>query len=318
MRVLRILGCGFFVLAVLVGARAQSTNSTTTVIGQWDFNSANLAAPTTGAPLQFIGGLTGAFETNQINGRPAGVMNLPAPADENQKLLATFNHVPNGGGTNLNQYTILMDVMWPSESDATWRTIFNTSTNNGDDGEIFVNPDNQIGIFNNYALNLPANDWHRLALVYDLSNPTNHLTRYLDGNITNAAPQLLEESGLDSRFSLRGGLLFFSDNDGETARVYVNSIQLRSGAMTAEEVAALGGPSSGGLGQGPDPVGETQLSIVRTGNNVVISLNPPRNAQLQKKVTLNDPVWQPVGQPSSTSFTVPIAEPTSFFRVELR
>src|SRR5687767_12494127 len=226
MRVLRILGCGFFVLAVLVGARAQSTNSTTTVIGQWDFNSANLAAPTTGAPLQFIGGLTGTFETNQINGRPAGVMNLPAPASDQQTLLATFNHVANGGGTNLNQYTILMDVMWPSESDATWRTIFNTSTNNTDDGEIFVNPDNQLGVFNNYALNLPANDWHRLALVYDLSNPTNHLTRYLDGDITNAAPQLLEESGLDSRFSLRGGLLFFSDNDGETARVFVNSIQL--------------------------------------------------------------------------------------------
>ncbi len=192
MRVLRIFAAGVFVLGLLHSAHGQSTNTntTTTLLGQWDFNSTNLAAATSGNPLQFVGGLQGAFETVPINGRSAGVMNLPAPASSGQSLLATFSPLATGGGTNLNQYTILMDVMWPGESDGAWRSIFNASTNNQDDAEIFVNPDNQVGIYNDYGLNLPANQWHRLALVYDLTNPTNNLIRYLNGDTNAAAPQL--------------------------------------------------------------------------------------------------------------------------------
>src|SRR5688572_9192941 len=131
MRLLRIFAAGVFVLGLLSSAHGQSTNTntTTTLLGQWDFNSTNLTQATSGAPLQLVGGLQGAFETVQINGRPAGVMNLPGPISPSQSLLATFNPLANGGGTNLNQYTILMDVMWPPESDNTWRAIFNASTN---------------------------------------------------------------------------------------------------------------------------------------------------------------------------------------------
>ena len=285
MRVLRSLARGIFVFAFVAVAHGQSTN--TTVLGQWDFNSADLTLPTSGAPLRFLDGLQGTSETNQINGRPAGVMRLAGPVPREQALLATFNHLANGGGTNLNQYTIVMDVMWPAESAGTFRAIFNSSTNNQDDAEIFVNPDDQIGVNNNYALSAPVNEWNRLALVYDLANPTNSMTRYVDGN-TNGAPQLLEGGSVDGRFSLRGGsLLLLSDDDEENPTVLVNSVQLRAGAMTPEDVAALGPASSGGIGQGPDPVGEIRISsIQRQGNNVVITLSEARNAQLQKKVRL--------------------------------
>ena len=320
MRVLRLLACGLFVAGVCLVSLAQSTN--TTVLGQWDFNSADLTTATTGSALQFVGGLQGTFETNQINGRPAGVMLLGAPASASQMLLAPFNPVANGGGTNLNQYTLIMDVMWPGQSDATWRALFNASTNNADDGEIFVNPDNQLGIYNDYALSLPANQWHRVILVYDLANTTNNLTRYLAGTNNVPAPQKLEESGLDSRFSLRGGLLLFSDNDGEVADVYVNSVQLRAGAMTESEVAALGPVSSGGIGQPSDPeqpVGDISITgIQRSGNNVVITLSAARLAQLQKKVRLADASWQLLETSATGTFTVPITDPTSFFRVELK
>jgi hypothetical protein len=316
MRVLRIVARGISVLAFFVSVHAQSTNTNTNVLGQWDFNSADLAAATVGAPLQFIGGLQGTFETNQINGKEAGVMRFPAAAPQ-QSILATFTPVANGGGTNLNQYTILMDIMWPNESDGTWRALFNASTNNEDDAEIFINPDNQVGVYNDYALNFPPNEWHRLVLVYDLT--TNSVIRYLDGDVANAAPLLLEETGIDTRFSLHGGLLFFSDNDGETAAGFVNSIQLRAGAMSPSEVAAAGPASSGGIGQAPDPVGDVRITgIVRSGNNVVITVSPGRNVQLQKKVRLDDAAWQPLDTSSSGTFTVPIAEPTAFFRVQLR
>src|SRR5262245_51233697 len=113
MRVLRILARGVFVLSVFISAQAQGTN---TSLGQWDFNTNNLSVATTGIPLQFTGDLQGAFLTNQINGLDAGVMRFPA-ATPQQSILATFNPIANGGGTNLNQYTVLMDIMWPAESE---------------------------------------------------------------------------------------------------------------------------------------------------------------------------------------------------------
>ena len=321
MRVLRSFAFGLFVFAYMLTGHAQSTNTntTTTILGQWDFNSSNLTLPTSGTALQFLGGLQGAFETNQINGRPAGVMLLSGPVPGAQAVLAPFNHVANGGGTNLNQYSIIMDVMWRDVSAGTFRALFNSSTNNQDDADIFVNPDDQIGVNNNYALSVPVNEWHRIALVYDLSNPTNSMIRYVDGNTNTAAPQLLEGGNIDGRFSLRGGLLLLSDDDEENPAVYVNSVQLRAGALTPEEVAAMGPASSGGIGQGPDPFGEIRItSIRREGNNVIIQLSEARSAQLQKTVRLDSPSWQPGETSSSGTFTVPIVEPTAFFRVELR
>lgn len=307
MRILRLVAGGILLFVALASLHAQPS----TVLGQWDFNSSNLTA-TVGAPLvpiDFIE-LATSFETVQINGRPAQVMRFPA-ASETQGFLATFTAAPNGGGTNLNQYSLLMDILWPGESDGVWRAIFNGSTNNQDDAEIFVNPDNEIGIFNDYDLEMRPETWYRLALVYDLSS--NSVVKYLNG--TNFASQILEASSVDSRFSLRGGLLLFADNDLETAPGLVNSIQLRSGAMTAAEVAALGKPSSGGLGAGPDPVTEFRIETVqRNGNSIVITVPAGLSVQLQKKAQLTDAAWQNVAVPAGSNFTVPIAEASAFFR----
>ncbi len=318
MRVLRSFAQGVLLSAALLSLNAQSTNTNTVVIGQWDFNSSNLTA-TVGAPLQFVGGIESAtvFSTVQINGRPAQVMRFPA-ATESQGYLATFPLSANGGGTNLNQYTLLMDIMWPGESDGLWRAIFNSSTNNLDDAEIFVNPDNEIGIFNDYALPMAPNIWHRLVLVYDLSS--NSVVRYLNGVVTNAASQTLEGSGVDSRFSLRGGMLLFADNDLETAAGFVNSIQLRSGTMGLEEIEALGGASSGGLSGGSDPViSDVRIEgISRSGGNVILTVTAGKNVQIQKTVSLATPNWQDVGAPSASgTFTIPSAENTSFFRARI-
>lgn len=313
MRVLRILAHGIFVLSVFVSAHAQSTN----VLGQWDFNTNNLSAATTGSPLQFIGDLQGTFLTNQINELDAGVMRFPA-ATPQQSILATFSPVANGGGTNLNQYTVLMDIMWPPESEGLFRSLLNASTNNADDGAMFVNPDNQLGIFNDYAFDLAPNEWHRVVLVYDLT--ASNVVRYVDG--VPSAPLALPDAGVDSRFSLNSAILFFSDNDGETAPGFVNSLQLRAGLMTATQVAALGKASSGGLGApsdpDPEPVGDVTLTIERSSNNIIIRLSPVRNAQLQKKASLNDPQWQPGETSNSGTFTVPITDPSAFFRIEIK
>lgn len=324
MKALRFLAQVIFLSSAVVCAEAQATNTnSTTVIGQWDFETSNLAAATVGSPLQFIGFQPG-FVSLPISGRLAGAMSFPATTDA-QRILATFAPTNNGGGTNLNQYTIIMDLMWPRESEGTWRAIFNSDMNNTSDAEIFLDPDGSIGVggFNAYAGTLQPELWYRMALVVDLE--TNQIYRYLNGaNVlgTNGPSgfTLLGES-VDGRFSLNDGILFFADNDGETAPGYVSVIQLRAGAMTAEEVAALGGPASNGLGEGGAPVGDVKIeSIRREGNQVIITVNNAgRSVQLQTTSNIAAPQsWTNVGNPStSPTFSATIGNNPAFFRVQV-
>jgi hypothetical protein len=254
-------------------------------------------------------------------------------ADATQKIVASFAPTNNGSATakSLNQYSIIMDLMYPPQSDALWRGIFNADTNNTNDSEIFVDPDGLVGNFNNYAGRLMPNVWNRLVLTYDLSS--NQWTRYINGtNVLGeeAGPSSLPlpEGSLDGQFSLNGGLLFFSDNDGEVAPVYVNVIQLRAGVLTPEEVMALGGPASGDLGIGgeqePLPVGDVKITgITVSGSNVQITVdNGGRSIELQRTPDLGvppgKPQWLKVAGPQTSSiFTQPITGSQGLFRVQV-
>lgn len=304
----------------LVNSSAQATNTnSTTIIGQWDFNNANLAQPTVGSPLQFIG-FTPVATNDTIGNQSVGVISIPMLPPED-RLLATFAPTNNGGGNNLNQYTIIMDLKWPAESAGLWRALFNANTNNNDDAELFVERDGQVGIFNDYAGTMNPAEWYRLVLVFDLA--TNRMVRYLNGVNplgTNTSSLPRPEGNVDGQFSLNDAILFFSDNDNETAPVIVNVIQLRAGAMTPEEVAALGGPASGDLGGGTIiPVGDFRIeSITRNGSNFTITVdNDGRSIRLQRTTDLANPnSWTQVAGPQTTStFTVANDAPYAFFRV---
>jgi hypothetical protein len=324
MKAFRLLAQAIFVSATVLYSQGAATNTnTTTILGQWDFNTAALTTATVGSPLQFQSNagtpaFTPEFLTVNIAGRTSGVIRLP-PLSHEQRVLATFSPTNNGGGTNLNQYTMIMDLMWPAASSDQWRAIFNTTTNNSDfanDSEMFVNPDNRVG-FNTFAGLLEADTWHRLVMTIDLAT-NNHLTRYIDGSAVGSSagsPLPVLDAQIDGRFSLHRNILFFSDNDGEAAEVYVNLIQLRAGIMNSDEVLALGGPgaplSGGGSG---DFIIE---SITRDQNNLIIRVNTTRSVQLEATPNIGTPSWTNVGTPTpGPTITVPITGNIGFFRVQ--
>ncbi|HEV8543500.1 MAG TPA: hypothetical protein VGR78_13975, partial [Verrucomicrobiae bacterium] len=155
MKTVRLLSRGVLLSAVLLGIQgsfAQGTNDTNHVTGQWDFNSGDLRA-TVGTALQYVGGIDAdtTFVSSQIAGASAKVMSFPSAAPS-QGYLMYHGAKPNGGGTNVNEYTLIMDLMWPDISDGTFRALFDTDTNaTTGDAAMFVNPDNAIGVFNDYA-----------------------------------------------------------------------------------------------------------------------------------------------------------------------
>ena len=233
-RVLSLLLC-------LVAQRASAG------VAQWDFNG-NLASSAGGAVLisGFAVPATQAgvsFSTVTINGQTASV----AAFTRGTFFRATHGLGANAGGIYLNDYTLVMDVMFPARPSG-WAVLYQTSPNNANDGDWFINPNRGVGISGNYGGLVPDGIWHRLALVVDSAQGT--FTSYING------AQVQQNSGItvDGRWSLDSVMLLFADEDQENAGGLVNSVQLRSGALSASEVAALGGPTASGI---PLPVTPT-------------------------------------------------------------
>lgn len=225
-------------LILVLGVSARAT-----VTGQWDFNSGDLSA-TVGTALAYRGGTaaTTIFNTATIGGQTARVMNFPATTPA-QGYIMTHGIAPNGGGGSVNQYTLIMDIMFAAASDGTYRSLFQTNPGNSDDGEFFVNPGNGIGISTVYAGNLSADTWHRVAFVVDLTLATQRLRKFIDGVLVGAQ----DLDGVDGRWSLNPTALLFTDNDNETQSGFVSSIQIHDAALPDGTIAALGGATAAGI-----------------------------------------------------------------------
>jgi hypothetical protein len=300
-----------FLVATLISTFGQT--STNGLTGQWDFNDGDLKA-TVGQDLQFLGDTATktTFETAVVNGANAKVMHFPA-ADPTEGYLMLHGAQPNGGGTNVNVYTLVMDLLWPSSSDGTFRALYNSDTRNEQDAVMFVNPDGAIGVNNDYSGEMLPDTWYRLAIVVDLPNGT--ITKYLNGVTDTNSIQHVPDNAVDSRFSLSPALLLFTSGSGESQPGLLDKIQFYSTALTSDQVAALGLPIGD---SGPPTAGDVTIdSIQKVGDNVVITASGGGNLQLIQKAKLTDPTWQPVGQPTTGgTFTVPATSATGFFKVQ--
>ena len=227
-----------------------STDLPAAITGQWDFNSGNLSA-TIGSPLTFLDAATEsgtefntttAFGISNIGGQAASVMKFPKMANSAMGYLLTHGAAPNGGGGNVNQYTIIMDVYYPAASSSRWRSL--TQTDNSGDGDFFLNPGNGVGISGSYAGNVTGDAWHRIILAVDVSANPPVVSKFVDG--VKAADQILG-SGLDSRWSLPPTIYLLNDEDGESEIGYINSLQVRDNKISDALAAILGAPTASGI-----------------------------------------------------------------------
>jgi hypothetical protein len=158
----------------------------------------------------------------------------------------------NGGGALLNQYTLIMDVMLTSRP-LGYAALYQITPANTNDGDWFVNPSQGLGISGTYAGTVADGTWNRLALVVD--NVAGTFTSFINGSPV----QQITGLALDGRWAMGPTTLLFADEDQENAPGLVNSVQLRPEAMTAADLAALGGPSAVGI---PLPSAPSALQVI--------------------------------------------------------
>jgi len=233
----------------------------TSVAGQWDFENGNLAAtigkalqyadptfdgPTAGALTQF--GSCSALGISLINGVDAKVMQVPGDLDPRVGYAMDHGIAPNGGGTRVNQYTLLMDVMIASSGPgaaALWRV----EAPGASDGDLFWQNNNfgqGGGGYNGTGAFTPG-VWHRVVAAYDEAAATPVVTKFVDAIFQD---DWTANQGLDrARRAMLPIAYLFADGTptDERREMWVKSVQIRSGKMSNSEIIALGAPSGSGL-----------------------------------------------------------------------
>jgi len=157
-----------------------------------------------------------------------------------------------GGAALVNKFSLVIDFRVPKLSQ--WYCFYQTSPNNSNDGDAFVNTSGNVGVaqtgYSYYKLK--PNEWYRLVISADLGSS---YTYYLDG-------QLLQSGGAqdkDGRFGLDSIFYFINDEDGENNLMDIAALGVFNKALSDNEAFALGGynhvidkePVAGAVGMSP-------------------------------------------------------------------
>ena len=119
------------VSVVLMLAIAASVNAS--MKGLWEFSdSADLTAASYGTDLELVGSHTAMEGVDASD----GAVSVPKGSYYN----CWANLDANGGGSWVNDFTLLFDINYPTSSEGQWRAFFNTNNSNSNDSDYFIHP----------------------------------------------------------------------------------------------------------------------------------------------------------------------------------
>ncbi|MCW5556441.1 MAG: hypothetical protein KIT22_01125, partial [Verrucomicrobiae bacterium] len=201
-----------------------------------------------------------------IGGQPAQFLAIPRNEngeDFRRTGLRVKTGLPaNGGGVNANIWTLVLDLYW-GEGHGFGTVLRTRDLDQNNDGDLFWRASDGSygkGCCSNYDGINPAyshqrNTWARVVFVADMTSTPKRFAKYING-VKHRDDPSGDGANLDGRYSLPPEIFMFNDgDDNEQSTVLVSAIQFRDGALTDDEVAALGGPTADGppiIGSGGD------------------------------------------------------------------
>jgi len=151
----------------------------------------------------------------------------------------------NGGGSYVNQYTILMDVKFNQTSEP-WSSLYNTNADNNNDGDAWIQWGVGIGVGGQYAGTVPNNEWTRLVFSVNMTGAGTTWKFYFDGALANTASTGSTIDGGPSMYCWDDGdsdsdaVDILADNDGENVPSQLSQLAFFDGVLTDDQVAGLG------------------------------------------------------------------------------
>jgi len=158
----------------------------------------------------------------------------------------------NGGGTFVNDYTLIWDLFIPAASygNNKWVSLYNTNCCNDNDGDLFVDlSDNSFGIGDfGYGGQVLPDTWYRLAVTFETQGGDVDQHAYIDG--VQVASGTTTTDGRFSIYSVDDPTYqtfhLMADDNGQMEACVLASAYFADWAWSPAELAALGGVSAGG------------------------------------------------------------------------
>ncbi len=187
-------------------------------------------------------------QTEGINPLPTGHADVLAFSDYGpDEGIALFHNAQANGDYQAQglvaDYTLVMDLYWPSSSDGRFRALLQTNTQNADDADIFV--DRQVaggvGIAtrdSGFFGSLAADTWYRVGLVFYAAPEGGVFKVFINGELVGEK----DEGLINDRWALSEFALLFTDDTFETQEGYLNALFFSPTSLTNTEMASLGGP----------------------------------------------------------------------------
>jgi hypothetical protein len=260
-----------------------------------------------------------------INGRDARIMKVPGDLKREIGYIMDHGIKPNGGGTRVNQFTLMMDIFVGTSGPGAASLLQVSSLTNTDDGDLFWQGNNFGQGTDGYlgTGQFTAGAWHRVIAAYDEAATPPVVTKFVDGIKQH---DWTANQGLDAvRRALQPTAILFGDGDQDERReMWVDSIQIRAGKLSDDEMIALGGPQGTSLPVGPpgtsnsgmEPL-ELTIASLQPGEITLTwpSLSPHGSVYtLESSATMLENNWSLVPT-TGNSITIPAGPGKQFFRL---
>jgi hypothetical protein len=309
-----------------------SVDTTHPVAGQWNFLAGDIYA-TVGRDLEYFDpdgsgltqsktrfGTTTELGVPDIKDQPTKIMEVPGDLDRRIGYVMYHGIPPNGGGTRVNQFTLIMDILVHTEGAFSASLINMSETNNTTDGDLFWQQGDfgqgSDGYYGQHQFT--DGEWHRICAAYDEAANPPVVTKFVDGI---KQDDWTANQGFDNpRRTLLPSAILFGDGDADERRMmWVSSIQIRVGKLSDAEMEALGGPAANkipllipgsSLPEQPKLQGRIQ-------NGAFILTWPATTVEyvLESTPVVTHPVWVTVSGVSNNSAIVPLTPTNQFFRL---
>ena len=224
-------------LLLLVALAAYAQAGVPEPTGLWEFNGPDPYVATIGAPLELVGTTEDVYGLDDADGA--------ITIGEGSYFICTHGIAPNGEGTLVNEWTLLIDFAYlPSslqDPPNGYNDLFQTDPTNASDSDWTISSAGAVGIgdvgYTNAAGFVTEPDvWYRMVVSVD--NGVRHDV-YFGGEKILAGNQ----QGIDGRFSLEETLLLFAagnSQDGDDAPIDVTTVAIWDTALSDSDVLSLG------------------------------------------------------------------------------
>jgi hypothetical protein len=205
------------------------SNKSSILKGKWTFEDpSDFGKPIYGNALQLVGS---GFEP--LNDGPNGSKGVRVDKGSHFKCVHGMAATSDG---LVGEYTMLMDVRYPSAQGNIWYTFYQTVWANNSDATIFIHNNNKgvgVGNIGYSSTPLPADVWNRVAFSVKKGS---WFRIYFNGVKVHEANPTITRYMLDP-----AGVIFFGDNDVNDGKIDVAEVSIYEGAMSGVRIGNFGG-----------------------------------------------------------------------------